>query len=51
MKNVIIVTDSSCDISDEMMAKLPIKVLPMPVSLKDDPEKDISDLASKSFMT
>ena len=49
MKNVIIITDSSCDIPAEMINKFPIKVLPMAVSLKDDPEKDISNLGIEEF--
>jgi len=49
MKNVVIVTDNSCDLPEEIIAKYPIKVLPMPVSVKDNPEMDISSLTIKEF--
>lgn len=49
MKNVIIVTDSSCDLPEEIISKYPIKVLPMPVSVKDDPSMDISHFTLKEF--
>lgn len=49
MENVVIVTDSSCDLPEEVIGKYPIKILPMPVSLKDDPSTDISNLTLKEF--
>lgn len=49
MENVIIVTDSSSDLPEGIIKDYPIKVLPMPVSLKDDPTKDISNLSLKEF--
>jgi DegV family protein with EDD domain len=49
MENVIIITDSSCDLPEEIIGKYPIKVLPMPVSVKDDPNMDISHFTLKEF--
>ncbi|NLU10870.1 MAG: DegV family protein [Tepidanaerobacter acetatoxydans] len=49
MENVVVVTDSSCDLPEEVIGEYPIKVLPMPVSLKDDPSTDISNLTLKEF--
>ncbi len=49
MKNVIIITDSSCDLPEEIIEKYPIKVLPMPVTVKDDPNMDISHFTLKEF--
>ncbi|NLZ54834.1 MAG: DegV family protein [Thermoanaerobacteraceae bacterium] len=49
MKNVIIVTDSSCDLPEELINEYPIKVLPMPVSVKENINVDISYLTNKEF--
>jgi DegV family protein with EDD domain len=49
VKNVIIVTDSSCDLPEEIISEYPIKVMPMPVSVKDAPNIDISHLTNKEF--
>ncbi|MDD4569934.1 MAG: DegV family protein [Tepidanaerobacteraceae bacterium] len=49
MKNVIIVTDSSCDLPEEIINNYPITVLPMPVTVKDDPDMDISHYTIKEF--
>jgi DegV family protein with EDD domain len=49
MKNVILVTDSSCDLPEEIIGKYPIKVMPMPVTVKDDPDMDISHFNLKEF--
>jgi len=49
MKDVVIVTDSSCDLPQEIIDKYPIKVMPMPVSVKEDPNLDISHLSIKEF--
>lgn len=45
----VIITDTSSDIPKDMIKSLPVKVLPMPVALKDDPQKDISQLSLKEF--
>ncbi|MCG0275189.1 MAG: DegV family protein [Thermosediminibacteraceae bacterium] len=50
MAGSIIITDTSCDFPQDIDIKgLPVKVLSMPVALKDDPEKDISHLSVKEF--
>lgn len=49
MKDVIIITDSSCDLPEEFINEYPIKVMPMPVSVKDNPDMDISHLTIKEF--
>ena len=50
MNNVVIVTDSSCDLPKETIDEYSIKVLPMPVTVKDNPEIDISIIPLRSFM-
>jgi len=49
VKDVIIITDSSCDLPEEFINEYPIKVMPMPVSVKDNPDMDISHLTIKEF--
>ncbi|HHW02888.1 MAG TPA: DegV family protein [Thermoanaerobacterales bacterium] len=49
MKKAIIITDTSCDLPGEIIDQYPIKVLPMPVSVKDKPEMNISGLTVKEF--
>jgi len=49
MNNVVIVTDSSCDLPKETIDEYSIKVLPMPVTVKDNPEIDISHYSIKEF--
>ncbi|HQA59782.1 MAG: DegV family protein [Tepidanaerobacter sp.] len=49
MKDIVVVTDSSCDLPEEVIDNYPIKVLPMPVSVKENPEMDISGLSIKEF--
>ena len=49
MKDVIIITDSSCDLPEEFINEYPIKVMPLPVSVKDNPDMDISHLTIKEF--
>jgi len=49
MKDIVIVTDSSCDLPDEFINEYPIKVMPMPVSVKENPDMDISHLTNKEF--
>ncbi|SHM81693.1 EDD domain protein, DegV family [Caldanaerovirga acetigignens] len=45
----VIITDTSCDFPEGTLKDLPIKVLEMPVALKDNPEKDISSLDIREF--
>ncbi|TYP55504.1 DegV family protein [Thermosediminibacter litoriperuensis] len=49
MAGAVIITDTSSDLPEDIIKGLPVKVLPMPVALKDDPEKDISHLSIKEF--
>ncbi|KXG77523.1 DegV domain-containing protein [Fervidicola ferrireducens] len=49
MASSVIITDSSCDFPEGALKDLPVKVLEMPVALKDDPKKDISHLDIKEF--
>lgn len=49
MSKTLIITDTSNDLPQEMIPEYPIKVLPMPVTLKDAPEADISDLTVSEF--
>jgi len=49
VKDVIIITDSSCDLPEEFINEYPIKVMPLPVSVKDNPDMDISHLTIKEF--
>ncbi|MFO7152123.1 MAG: DegV family protein [Bacillota bacterium] len=49
MIKTLIVTDSSCDLPEGISKDLPIKVMEMPVALKDNPEKDLSDLDIKEY--
>ena len=49
MKEVVVVTDSSCDLPKEILEQYPIKVMTMPVSVKDNPNMDISNLTLKEF--
>lgn len=49
MQRTLIITDTSCDLPGEMLSGYPVKVLPMPVSLKDDPDFDISGLTIDEF--
>lgn len=51
MKTPMIITDSSCDLPEEILCKYPIRVLPMPVFNKDDSGKDISDITVQEFYT
>lgn len=49
MEKVLIVTDSSSDLPENIPKDLPIKVLPMSVSVKDEPDMDISNISTKEF--
>lgn len=49
MKKVLIVTDSSSDLPENTPKDLPIKILPMSVSVKDKPDMDISNISTKEF--
>lgn len=49
VKKAIIITDSSCDLPDEVINRYPIRVMPMAVSVKDNPGMDISNLTLKEF--
>lgn len=49
MSNIVIITDTSCDLPEDVLKDLPIIRLKMPVSLKDNPDQDISDLNIKDF--
>lgn len=49
MKKVLVVTDSSSDLPENTPKDLPIKILPMPVSIKDKPDMDISKISIKQF--
>lgn len=49
MENVVIITDSSCDLPEEIIKQYPIKVMTMPVTVKDNPDMDISHLTLKEF--
>ncbi|WP_422444904.1 DegV family protein [Thermoanaerobacterium sp. DL9XJH110] len=49
MKRAIIITDSSCDLPEEVINRYPIRVMPMAVSVKDNPGMDISNLTVKEF--
>lgn len=49
MKKVLIVTDSSSDLPENILEDLPIKILPMSVSVKDKPDMDISNISTKEF--
>ncbi|KYO66494.1 DegV family protein [Thermovenabulum gondwanense] len=49
MSNTVIITDTSCDLPEEVVNKLPVIRLKMSVSLKDNPGDDISYLDIKEF--
>lgn len=49
MEKILIVTDSSSDLPENIPKDLPIKVLPMSVSVKDEPSMDISNISTKEF--
>lgn len=49
MKSPIIITDSSCDLPEEVLRQYPIKVLPMSLSDKNNPEKDMTGINVENF--